>query len=193
MKLLGLLLFLSLVLADGSSTTAPPPEFTVSCILGGNPCPTGSICSQTETCGGLCLTTQTFPPVIPCTIGNNAPCGSASTCTPTMTCPPSPTDCLGHCIATAPPTGQPPLPSIPCVVGGSPCPQGAICTQTMVCGGLCIPTGAPSPTATPCGGNNPPCPSGFKCVRRHDQGCSPGDSRQRFCVPDNVPDNDNDE
>ncbi|KAK9235243.1 hypothetical protein V1525DRAFT_410556 [Lipomyces kononenkoae] len=183
MKLVSLLLFVSLVLADGPTTAGPPAEYTVTCTLGGNPCPTGSMCSQTETCGGLCLTTQTFPPVIPCTMGDNAPCGSASTCTPTMFCPPSPTECLGQCIATAPSTGQPPPPSIACVVGGpSVCPQGSFCTQTMICGGLCIPTAAPSPTPTPCGGDYPPCPNGYRCARHHDRGCSPGDRRQRFCV-----------
>ncbi|KAK9241834.1 hypothetical protein V1506DRAFT_549456 [Lipomyces tetrasporus] len=148
MKLVLVSLLLSFAVAHNRPTTRPPPTFTVPCILGGDRCPTGSTCTQTETCGGLCLASQTLPPVIPCTIGNDTPCGSASTCTPTMVCPPTPTDCVGQCIATAPPTGQPPLPSIPCIVGGNPCPEGSFCTQTMVCGGLCIPTPAPSPSAS---------------------------------------------
>ncbi|KAK9319782.1 hypothetical protein V1517DRAFT_27774 [Lipomyces orientalis] len=165
MKLVLLSLILSLAVANSQTTTGPPPAFTVTCTLGGDPCPTGSTCTQTETCGGLCLASQTLPPVIPCTIGNNEPCGSASTCTPTMVCPSPPTECGGQCIATAPPTGQPPLPSIPCIVGGSPCPDGSFCTQTMVCGGLCIPTVAPSPTEIPCSRHRRPrCPHGFKCV-----------------------------
>ncbi|KAK9490667.1 hypothetical protein V1508DRAFT_424119 [Lipomyces doorenjongii] len=169
MKLILLSLFLSFAVAN-PVTTPPPSEFTVTCIVGGDPCPTGSTCTQTETCGGLCLTTQTFPPVIPCTMGNDGPCGSSSVCTPTMVCPPTPTECGGQCIALVPPT-PPPLPTIPCVLGGSPCPEGSICTQTMVCGGLCIPSAAPSPTDIPCGGyHKAHCPDGFKCVRTAGKG-----------------------
>ncbi|KAK9428925.1 hypothetical protein V1505DRAFT_375544 [Lipomyces doorenjongii] len=116
-------------------------------------------------------------------MGNNKPCGSASTCTPTMVCPPTPTECLGQCIATAPPTGQPPLPTLPCIVGGNPCPKGSFCTQTMVCGGLCIPTPAPAPTVIPCGGrHNRHCPLGFKCVRQHGEDCNPKQEYYRVCV-----------
>ncbi|KAK9357420.1 hypothetical protein V1504DRAFT_464665 [Lipomyces starkeyi] len=182
MKLVLLSLFLSFAVAN-TTTDPPPPAYTVTCTLGGDPCPTGSTCTQTETCGGLCLASQTFPPAIPCTMGNNGPCGLASTCTPTMVCPPTPTECLGQCIATAPPTGQPPLPSIPCIVGGNPCPQGSFCTQTMVCGGLCIPTPTPSPTVIPCGGHhNRHCPHGFKCVRQHGRDCNPEQECYRVCV-----------
>ncbi|KAK9371470.1 uncharacterized protein V1513DRAFT_455667, partial [Lipomyces chichibuensis] len=179
MKLVLLSLFLSFAVATTSSP--PPPAYTVTCTLGGDPCPTGSICTQTETCGGLCLASQTFPAVIPCTMGNNKPCGSASTCTPTMVCPPTPTECLGQCIATAPPTAQPPPPSVACIVSGDPCPQGSFCSQTMVCGGLCIPTPtpipSPSPTVIHCGGHHRRhCPAGFKCVRQHRE------DRYRICV-----------
>lgn len=173
------LVFATIPLALGWSSTTTPPVFSVTCILG-NPCPTGSICTQTETCEGLCLVTQVIPPVIPCTVGNNGPCPTGSTCTPTVFCPPTSTSCGGQCIAT-------PTSLKPCVVGANDCPSGSICTQTMVCGGLCIPTSVPSPTSTarPCGGHHhkPDCPDDFKCVRHHGKICGPDSQCHGVCVP----------
>src|SRR5271168_2048671 len=131
------LLFAMIPLALGWPPTTAPPALTVACILG-NPCPTGSICTQTETCRGQCFASPTFPLVIPCTLGNNGACPTGSICTLTMSCPPTPTPCGGQCLAT-----QTFPPVIPCTVGNNvPCPTGSTCTPTMFC---------PS-TPTPCGG-----------------------------------------
>lgn len=120
--------WLTLALASG----VPPLS---SCILNGNPCPTGSTCTPTQTCGGLCVTSFTPPPVVPCTVGNDKPCPTNAICTPTSVCQ-SPTPCGGQCIATTNPPTQP-LPTQPCVIGANNCPTDAYCTQTEVCGGLC--------------------------------------------------------
>jgi hypothetical protein len=152
-------------LPDHCHTTTAPAS---SCIVGGAPCPTGSTCTETSTCGGLCQSIYTPPPVVPCTVGEttNTPCGPSSTCTPTMVCTITGGPCGGQCIAkaTSPPSCTPgksnncptgstcastsggalcvatPAPTVPCVLGGNNCPPGSACTQTETCHGLCIQT-----------------------------------------------------
>jgi hypothetical protein len=172
------LVFATIPLVLGWSSTTIPPIFSVTCTLG-NPCPTGSICTQTETCGGLCLVTQVIPPVIPCTVGNNGPCPTGSTCTPTVICPPTSTSCGGQCIAT------PTTPVvISCTVGNNgPCPTGSTCTPTVFCpptstscGGQCIAT----PTSLkPCVVGADDCPSGSICTQTMVCG--------GLCIPTSVP------
>ncbi|OCK95925.1 uncharacterized protein K441DRAFT_62556 [Cenococcum geophilum 1.58] len=108
--------------------------------------------------------TPTQPPVTSCTVGNNAPCGTGSTCTPTMISTYG-QPWLGQCIAT--PT---PVTETPCVIGdNSPCGSGSTCTPTMTCtsglpcSGACI--SAPATATTICTvGNNAPCSSGSTCT-----------------------------
>lgn len=125
-------------------------EPTQECVIGGGNCPSGSTCTQTETCGGICATSSTLPPQIPCTVGAKSDCPVQSTCTPTMICP-STGACGGLCIHI--PT---PPPEIPCTMGGTSCPTGSTCTPTMYCpstpgcGGACIATPTPPPAPTPC-------------------------------------------
>ena len=69
---------MSLLVAFGlaflaSTTFAIPPALS-SCTLGAFDCPLSFTCTPTQTCGGLCLTPQPTGTVIPCTVGNNAPC-----------------------------------------------------------------------------------------------------------------------
>ena len=120
------------------------------CVVGGVSCPTGSICTQTMTCGGLCLSIFTPPPVIPCTdIGKASGCPTGSTCTPTMVCT-AENNCSGQCIST-------PGPSIACETSASNnCPTGSSCTIINTCypgypfcKGQCMPTQAPLPSV-PC-------------------------------------------
>ena len=156
---------LPLTLADhhGITTTPPSPSYS-TCILDGYPpCSTGSICSQTETCGGLCVASPTSIVQIPCTVSQSG-CPTGSTCTPTMTCPPTGA-CGGACIAT--PTS---IVQIPCTVSQPGCPTGSTCTPTMTCpptgacGGACIATPTPVSSVT-CvvGANN--CPTSSFCYQ----------------------------
>ena len=188
---------LPFTLADRHRTTTAPPGPTYStCILGGYPpCPSGSICTQTETCGGLCIASPTSIVQIPCTVSQPG-CPTGSTCTPTMTCPTTGA-CGGACIATAPvtiATTTVAAPSITCVVGANDCPGASFCTQTMTCGGLCIPT-QPIQTFTssttsatsaplPCDGpHHLHCPYGYKCVRIHGTNSGPDSQCEGTCVP----------
>ncbi|KAI9653292.1 MAG: hypothetical protein M1831_006127 [Alyxoria varia] len=164
-----------LIIAAPALSSVPPPP--VPCVLGNDAaCPTGSTCTQTSTCRGLCVNFPTPPPLVPCTVGNNGPCPTGSTCTPTEVCPVAkppktekPPPCGGACIATNPPplTTNPPPPSVTCVVGANECPAPSTCTQTETCGGQCIGTKVPPPkpttTAKACGYGHP-CKKGFKCV-----------------------------
>lgn len=147
-------------------TRTPTPTPSVQCIVGGSPCPTGSQCTQTMTCHGLCLSVFTPPPVVPCTVGASTGCSIGSTCTPTMSCPPvGGGSCGGACISVPTSTSL-----APCTMGGA-CPTGSTCTPTMACstpaacGGLCIatPTNLPS---IPCilGAFNA-CPTGQTCTQ----------------------------
>lgn len=187
LRCLLLILLSSFALATAHRVSYPPPLST--CILSGDPCPTGSTCTPTQTCGGLCLTRVTPPPQVPCTVGDNRPCPTGATCTPTMTCPATGV-CGGACIATNPPPGDSTsLPSITCVVGGDSCPSGSFCTQTETCRGLCIATGAPtpspSPTPLPCGGGHGThCPRRYKCVKKDGKHCGRGHSCHGVCVPE---------
>lgn len=130
MKLILLLCVLPVALSGYHSSSSPSSPsrsiYTVTCTLGANDCPTGSICTQTETCRGLCLASQTLPPQIPCTVAATTGCPTGSTCTPTMTCPATGV-CGGACIATAQPspTSLARLPTQPCVVGANDCPSGS--------------------------------------------------------------------
>ena len=119
----------------------------------------GSQCTQTQTCGGLCLTSQIK---VPCTVGLATGCPPSSACTPTMSCL-STGSCGGLCIATIPNTTPAPLPTQHCVVGANDCPGGSFCTQTMICGGLCIPT-QPPVTQIPCTVGQPGCSTGSTCT-----------------------------
>lgn len=148
------------------TTTAPVP--TVSCIVSGVACPTGSTCTPTMTCGGLCFSTQPVPPEIPCTVGATTGCPTGSTCTPTMTCPQT-GSCGGACIAT--PTSAPSL--TPCIVGANTgCPTGATCTPLSICPtsgactGACITT-TPAPSFTiPCVVSGADvCPTSYFCLQ----------------------------
>jgi len=125
------------------------------CIVGGTPCETGYTCTQTMTCGGLCLTTTPNGslPTQACILGGSQ-CPEGSICTQTEVC-------SGECIATS---IAPSL--VSCIVGGGPCPTGSTCTQTMTCGGLCLTT-APNgglPTQ-PCVLGGSPCPVGAICTQ----------------------------
>ncbi|KAI4265024.1 MAG: hypothetical protein L6R38_009699 [Xanthoria sp. 2 TBL-2021] len=177
-------LFVLSCLAVAAASDIPPPLST--CILNGEPCPTGSTCTPTQTCGGLCLTRATQPPVVPCTVGNDKPCPTNNICTPTQVCPTS-APCGGQCIATIQPP-SPPLPTQPCVIGGDECSSGSFCYQTQVCNGLCISTpptvtSTPTPTPQPCGGHYGRCPKKQKCVDKHNKPCHPGQWCKGTCVP----------
>lgn len=154
-----LLLCLSGLAATVSAAyITPAPRAPEGCILGGSDCPPGSSCTQTMTCGGLCITSP--PPPLPCTVGASKACPTGSTCTPSsLSCPPT-GPCDGLCIDTPPP-------QIPCTMGGcNECPTGSTCTPTMqcpetgACGGACLatPTGLPT---KPCvlGAGDCPTPS----------------------------------
>ena len=132
-----------------SSTPTP-------CIVGGvSLCPTGSICTQTMTCGGLCQSIFTPPPFNSC-IGAGVPgggagnCPAGSTCTPTGTCfPEGMRGCDGQCIAT-------PKPLVSCTPGvSSNCPSSSTCAPITTCasgsscGGQCVQTQGPLPSV-PC-------------------------------------------
>lgn len=147
-----------------SPSTTPGPSFTVSCTVGGDPCPTGSTCTQTSVCGGLCISSFIPVPQIPCTVGAQTGCPTGATCTPTMVCPAT-GNCGGACIETSPPTTSPaPLPTLPCTLGANDCPTGLTCTQTVVCRGLCIATPTP-PAQIPCTvGVKTGCPTGSTCT-----------------------------
>ena len=170
-----LIIFSALALAD-----SPPSSTPIPCILGNKCSQPGYSCTQTSTCGGLCLTSQIFPPVIPCTIGYNSACPTGSTCTPTQYCTKGPTaPCGGQCITTRPlPPGTSNLPTIACEVGpSSSCPTNAFCTPTEICNGVCgsttptITNTYPTPTTTV-----PPLPS---CTIGGNASCSYGS----FCTP----------
>jgi hypothetical protein len=187
------MLFLSLLIVSSLTLATPhsvPYSSLSTCILSGEPCPTGSTCTPTQTCGGLCFTPQTLPPEIPCTIGNNGPCPTGSTCTPTMVCPTT-APCGGACINTNPfPVTNVSLPSITCVVGGPQCSSGSFCSQTEVCNGLCISrafattTTTPTPTPLRCGGNyGSHCPKKYKCVGKDGKHCGVDEYCHGFCVP----------
>lgn len=51
-----------------------------------------------------------LPPEIPCTVGNNGPCPTGSTCTPTEYCTVPTKPCGGACIATPTPSHFPARP-----------------------------------------------------------------------------------
>lgn len=115
--------------------------------------------------GFLCSSTCISAPITAitiCTIGNNTPCSSGSTCTLTMVCTSS-TPYGGAYIAT--PT---PVTKTPCVIkNNSPCGAGLTYTPTIACttkllySGACIST----PTLTICTvGNNAPCLSRNTCI-----------------------------
>lgn len=192
MQPLTLLIFSTFALANYSQSAS-----LSTCILGNQCSQIGYSCTPTSSCGGLCLTSQTYPPVIPCTIGHNGPCPTGSTCTPTEYCTAGPTaPCRGQCIATnRPPPNTSNLPTIPCEVGASSsCPTNAFCTPTEVCNGVC--RTAPStgstlsrstPTSTGISSSStpppitptttvPPLPS---CTIGGDASCSSGSS----CTP----------
>lgn len=178
------ILFIFPFLTPALATTGIFPTLS-PCTLNDIPCSTGSICTQTETCRGLCLTSSTPIPNIPCTVGYNAPCPTGATCTPTMVCAATGA-CGGACIATnpPPPTSQPP-PSITCVIGADNCPTGSFCSQTMVCGGLCLPTGpvitpTPTPSSVLCGKKGPRCPKDYKCRLGRD--CDDHFNCYGYCV-----------
>lgn len=141
-----LIIFPALALAASS-----PSASLSACIVGNQCAQAGYGCTQTSSCGGLCLTSQTFPLVIHCTIGNNGPCPTGSTRTPTEYCTAGITaPCGGQCITTsAPPPGTANLPTIPCEVGpSSSCPTNAFCTPTEACIGVCLGTGTAPLTGT---------------------------------------------
>lgn len=138
----------ALAIPSHTSSITPAPFSPTACIIGGNPCPTGSACTQTQTCGGLCIPSPT--PIIfpPCTVGQPG-CAAGAICTPTMVCPTA-GPCGGACITTAVNTTPAPLPTKPCVLGANDCPSGSLCTQTQVCEGLCIATGTSAASPVRC-------------------------------------------
>jgi hypothetical protein len=131
----------------------------IPCIVGGySPCPLGSICTQTMTCGGLCASVFTPPPAIPCpTVGKTDGCPTGSSCTETTACV-TRASCGGQCIATPPP-------AISCTPGvSSNCPTGSTCMPTFTpcpaassCGGQCYATPPPNPYTVPCVNGGSPC------------------------------------
>ena len=157
-----ILIFTSLTLAArpfSSTTDIVSGIYTVSvtpratCLVG-NRCPSGSACTPIGSCYGLCLISQTFPPVIPCTVGNNGPCPTGSVCTASEYCTttiiPTP-PCGGQCVRTsfAPPSNAS-LPTTPCEVGiPTACASNAFCTPTVACEGACVGTVVPPPQPTP--------------------------------------------
>jgi len=126
------------------------------CVVGGLGCEAGYTCTQTMTCGGLCLTTTPNGslPTQPCILGGGSQCPAGSICTQTEVC-------SGECISTS--IAPPP---VSCIVGGAACPTGSTCTQTMTCGGLCLTT-APhgGPPTQPCVLGGSPCPVGAICTQ----------------------------
>jgi len=170
-------------------TPTPTNLFTQTCIVGGvSLCPSGSLCTQTMTCGGLCVPTP--PPVISCDLGCKSACPHGSTCQLSTTCPPQArSSCGGTCAAVI---TTPPVPTttttseglhISCIIGNSyDCPSPLTCASTKpcpspsyageICRGLCAQPSAtstvfpPPPSYAPCIlGAYPGCPSGSACTQ----------------------------
>ena len=191
--------FSLLILCSGLYSPAYGKSVTLSPCQVGAPCQSGFTCKpvrtspstsilierklrrqvKTASCGGGCTTSISTPPLTLCTVGDNKPCGTASTCTSTQLCTgtfahpcrgickysptaPGVTACnvgtntcgfpSSYCTPPGTCTATPSIYSVGCTVGNdAPCPSGGFCTPTQTCSGLCSPlsTGIPPPTTTP--------------------------------------------
>jgi hypothetical protein len=151
------------------ATTAVAGTTPTPCIVGGvSLCPSGSICTQTTTCGGLCqsIFTPTISPSpqLPteeCVAGATffaKSCSVGSSCSTTETCfDEGFRGCGGLCVATTP--SPPPLST--CFVGpiwdDRNCSAGYSCAVTDCftegfrgCTGLCVSTQPLPPSSVPC-------------------------------------------
>lgn len=141
----------------------------------------------------FCNEPSTTPPpqfTIPCVVGNNEPCPTSWTCTPTETCTFG-HPCGGLCF-TPPPVVS--VPIIPCTMGGNcHCPSGSTCTPTMYStpdkpwGGQCIATTPPSTSSLHrCAvGGKHQCSKGSACTATMP--CSKGHHCGGLCIATSYP------
>ena len=128
--------FVLLIITAASAHHGEGPHRS-TCIVGAKGCSTGSRCTQTTPCGGLCLTTaaNVGPPTKACVLGDQV-CPTGAVCTQTSTC-------RGTCTRIVTSTSTTSTTAIPCILGAFPdvcAPAGLTCSQTMTCGGLCYTT-----------------------------------------------------
>jgi hypothetical protein len=150
------IIFATMTVADdydchhNTITSAIVTNTPIQCVIGElSVCPSGSICTQTTTCGGLCQSIYLSPPPLqistciegPINVARN--CSTGSTCSTTASCfDEGFRACGGLCIATCTPGVPSNCPS------GSSCAPITTCTSGSTCGGQCIYT-QPSPSV-PC-------------------------------------------